>query len=54
MSFEFSLWIINEFEKYGYELWLKMIYIRDFEAVQKTVSNINLSGLKTIGFASSF
>ena len=30
-----------------------MIYIRDFEAVQKTHSHV-LSGVKTLGFASSF
>ena len=31
----------------------ELIYIRDFEAVQKTRSRV-LSGLKTLSFASSF
>ena len=31
----------------------ELIYIRDFDSVQKTHSRV-LSGLKTLGFASSF
>ena len=36
-----------------YECKNELMYIRDFEAVQKTRSRV-LSGLKTLSFASSF
>ena len=32
--------------------WAELIYIRDFEAIQKTHSHV-LSGVKTLGFALS-
>ena len=39
--------------KSKYQCKNELIYIRDFEAVQKTRSRV-LSGVKTHGFASSF
>ena len=39
--------------KSKYQCKNELIYIRDFEAVQKTRSGV-LSGVKTNGFASSF
>ena len=51
LSVQFFLDQNNSKSKYLCEN--ELIYIKDFEAVQKTRSRV-LSGLKTFGFASSF